>query len=182
MYDTRFACIVLLRPNIENPTNLEQSMTIISVSLIAEPMNTAVFVPYKSAGLKPASIIASTDLSKLSFVKTSMTSASFGCALKNIESNLSTFCILPVPAVTPSSSEKKTRKNTWIRFAPNAGRQPAVNNVISLLGFHLLESTVMPFVLLNNKFFNSSTLLLSGNIPPIPDITTSSSSAIVLLL
>lgn len=130
MYDTRFACIVLLRPNIENPTCLEESMAIISVSLIAEPMNTAVFVPYKSAGLKPASIIASIDLSKLSFVKMSITSASFGCALKNIESNLSTFFILPVPAVTPSSPRKSRR----IRQLDSSQTQGEI--LLSVIIFH----------------------------------------------
>lgn len=109
MYDRRFACIVLLWPSIVYPTDLELSMNNISVSLIEEPMNTAVFVPDKSAGLKPASITASIDLSKVIFVKTSITCASFGCTLKNVESNLSKFFILPVPADTFCSPKKSRR-------------------------------------------------------------------------
>jgi len=78
MYETRFACIVLLRPNIEKAAVLEKSNVYISVSLIAEPENTAVFVPCKSAGLKPASKIASIERSMKILVIASITSASLG--------------------------------------------------------------------------------------------------------
>lgn len=104
MNETRFACIVLLRPNIEYPVAFEQSMANISVSLIAEPIKTPVFVPCKSAGLKPASIIASTDLSKHCRVIMSITAASFGCALKNTLSNLIIVFNFPVPELAPNAS------------------------------------------------------------------------------
>lgn len=78
MKESRLACIVLLRPNIENDKLEEASMHAISVSLIADPINTAVFVPCKSDGLRPASIIDSIDLSKSVFVNKSITLQSFG--------------------------------------------------------------------------------------------------------
>jgi len=107
MYDTRFACIVLLRPNIENAAVLEESNEYISVSLMAEPVNTAVFDPYKSSGLRPASMTASIDLSMKILVIASITSASLGCALKNVASNLSTFFNFPVPDAAPSSPKRE---------------------------------------------------------------------------
>lgn len=105
MYETRFACMVLLRPSIENAALLEPSNANISVSLMAEPVNTPVFVPDKSIGLNPASTIASIDLSKHNRVIGSMTSASFGWALKNIVSNLSTFFSFPTPDIPLNSSK-----------------------------------------------------------------------------
>lgn len=110
MYDKRLACIVRLWPNIVNSDPCEPSKNNISVSLIVEHINTPAFVPFKSAGLRPASIIASIDRSKLNFVIMSIAIASFGWALKNIASKSSTFFIFPVPDLMPSSSVVYNKK------------------------------------------------------------------------
>lgn len=119
MYETRLACIVLLWPSIENAIDFEESNISISVSLLDVPMNTAVFDPCRSAGFKPASMIASIDLSKANRVNMSMTSVSFGCTLKNVPSKRSMSFIFPVPEATPSSSaETRGRVNLDMSAAP----------------------------------------------------------------
>jgi len=82
---------------------------------MADPVNTAVLDPYKSDGLRPASIIASIDLSRQILVNGSVFSASFGWALKNVASNLSMVFNFPVPLIAPSSSVTRaitTKSNT----------------------------------------------------------------------
>jgi len=109
-YETRLACIVLLRPNIENAEYCQQSIVYISVALMADPVNTAVLDPCRFSGLRPASTIASIDLSKQTLVSGSVLSASLGRALKNVASNLSTVFSLPAPPIAPSSSVTRARR------------------------------------------------------------------------
>jgi len=58
----------------------------------------------------PASIIASTDLSKFNLITVSELSQSFPCILKKTLSNRLIDLTLPTPDVTPYSSENKTDK------------------------------------------------------------------------
>jgi len=104
MYDKRLACIVRLWPTNANSDSFVLLKNNISVSLIVEQVNTPVFIPFKSVGLKPASIIASIDRSKTNFVIMSIATACFGFVLKNKVSKLSTFFIFPVPDLMPCQS------------------------------------------------------------------------------
>lgn len=113
MNETRLACIDLLRPNMESPAFEEQSYVCISEALIVDPINTAVFVSYRSDGLKPASMIALTELSRQILVSGSMFSASFGCILKKVASNFSMFFSFPVPCI-PHCSPVNTYLNMVI--------------------------------------------------------------------
>lgn len=106
-YDTRFACIVLLAPNIEKVFIASGFITTSSDSLIEEDANTDVLDPDKSVGHKPASIMASIDFSRNTLVIVSIISASFGWTLKNVVSNLSMFFNFPVPDMAPKASVMK---------------------------------------------------------------------------
>lgn len=101
--ETRFAIIVLLCPNnVYGPLFFDMVFNInISVSPIADPTNTPMFLPDTSDKFKPASIIASTDLSVIILVIGSIMSASMLLTPKNVASNVLTFFNFPVPHITP---------------------------------------------------------------------------------